>query len=301
MRYREKGNMMQRPHIIKQDILKILTAYELAAGEMELAMADAKMQVDHIDLLATKAIVADAQVILFSAEQALALRPALQRFAEALEYRLPFPSILIQFSQPIPETAFFEPEISDAPESEAYLENLGLAEGDKICAIALDQQEDSRGKLLNNAVAWFASTAVNRAAWENRPDAHLRINRLVTQDPQGDIRTRNKRALQLWAIALVAYLNCENITLVRQVVDDKVNRKRARTGKQLLEPYYFCQIRDDRPATGVKLRESDISHSFRYDVRGHFRRLPDGRLTWVRPHQRGLEHAFYRPKAYQVE
>ncbi len=98
---------MNRPHIIKNDILAILNDYARVAAEIDLAVEDTKLQVDHIDLLACKAILEDAHVILFSAEQALALRPALQRFAEALDYRLPFPSVLIQFTQPIPESEFF--------------------------------------------------------------------------------------------------------------------------------------------------------------------------------------------------
>ena len=41
--------------------------------------------------------------------------------------------------------------------------------------------------------------------------------------------------------------------------------------------------------------------SFRFDVRGHWRNLSDGRTVWIRPHQRGVEHDLYRPKAYKVE
>ena len=78
---------MNRPHLIKNDILAILHDYERIATEIGLESSEPKLQVDHIDLLACKAILEDARVILFPAEQALALRPALKRFAEALEYR----------------------------------------------------------------------------------------------------------------------------------------------------------------------------------------------------------------------
>jgi hypothetical protein len=46
---------------------------------------------------------------------------------------------------------------------------------------------------------------------------------------------------------------------------------------------------------------SGVKHGHRYDVAGHFRRLPDGRLIWVRPHQRGLAHELYVPSVRKVE
>jgi hypothetical protein len=41
--------------------------------------------------------------------------------------------------------------------------------------------------------------------------------------------------------------------------------------------------------------------SYKFDVRGHFRRLSDGRLIWVRPHQRCLAHERYIPSVRRVE
>src|SRR5947208_4523944 len=111
---------MNRPHIIKNDILTVLHDYARIVAEIGLEAEDRKLQVDHIDLLACKVIMEDARVILFSTEQALALRPALQRFAEALDYHLPFPSVFIQFTQPIPEAEFFLPEPSDLPGSTEF-------------------------------------------------------------------------------------------------------------------------------------------------------------------------------------
>jgi hypothetical protein len=36
-------------------------------------------------------------------------------------------------------------------------------------------------------------------------------------------------------------------------------------------------------------------------VRAHFRRLPNGKLTWVRAHQRGLAYELYVPSVRKVE
>jgi hypothetical protein len=54
-------------------------------------------------------------------------------------------------------------------------------------------------------------------------------------------------------------------------------------------------------AWGFLVYASAQTHGFRYDVRGHFRRLPDGKLTWVRAHQQGLAHELYKPKVYKAE
>jgi hypothetical protein len=95
---------------------------------------------------------------------------------------------------------------------------------------------------------------------------------------------RNKERLCNLAIACIAYINCENITLERQTVPEKVNRKLARKGKQVLEEYYLCHLRTSRGETG---EGSGSGHGYCYGLRGHFRRLPDGKLMWVRAHQRG--------------
>jgi len=102
------------------------------------------------------------------------------------------------------------------------------------------------------------------------------------------------------AIACVAYINCENITLERQAADAKLNRSRTGKGKKPFEDYYLCHLRASRGEAGAGEGQGG-EHGFRYDVRAHFRRLPDGRLTWVRAHQRGVGHELYRPKVYQVQ
>lgn len=66
-----------------------------------------------MDFQVTKEIADFAQTILFSADQALALRPALEDFGERVEYRLPFPLVILQFDHPIPEREFFELERVD--------------------------------------------------------------------------------------------------------------------------------------------------------------------------------------------
>lgn len=116
-----------------------------------------------------------------------------------------------------------------------------------------------------------------------------------------EIKIRNKEIIRLLACAMVAYINCENVTIERQVqASEAVNRKRLAKGKKPLEPFYITRIR------GVRYEANEGEQvgrhvGFRFDVRGHFRRLDDGRTVWVKPHQRGVHHELYKPKVYEVE
>jgi hypothetical protein len=102
------------------------------------------------------------------------------------------------------------------------------------------------------------------------------------------------------AIACIGYINCRNIRLVQKGnTDISANRKRAKKGKRILEPYYVCEIQGVRyDSVG---RETGRHVSFRFDVRGFYRRLRSGQTVWVRPHQRGLAHDRYLPKDYKVD
>lgn len=103
------------------------------------------------------------------------------------------------------------------------------------------------------------------------------------------------------ANACIGYINCDNIYLAQDgIVPDKVNRKRAKQGKTILEPYYVCRIRGVQYDSNGEPTGEGTHHGFRYDVRGHFRKLTSGKTTWVRPHQRGLQNELYIPKTYVV-
>lgn len=278
--------------IIKSEIMETLRAYEQMTQTEVAGRISIKVN-DHIDTIATLRMLEDAQVILFNAEQALMLVPAIRRFAEQLDFRLPFPAILFQFSEPIAETDLLAQEKEEA---------------DRILGMVVSQTETG----INNAAVWFESTAVNRAQWENESVTPLRIDPRVIETEidrdllimdhltPADIKIRNKEIIRLLACALVAYINCENITLERQAVEEKKNRKRAAKGKRVLEPYYTVKIRGTQYERGER-GETGRQVSFRFDVRGHFRRMENGKLTWVRPHQRGVQHEMYVPKVYQVD
>lgn len=234
-------------------------------------------------------IAADAQTILFDSDQALALRPALERFAEEVDYRLPFANVILQFTQPIPETVFFAEE---RPLAEIVGQQIPDTAGDTVLCLLLHQHTDN-GETVNQAVAYFHSTAVNRVMWAGDslryyPDA----------DPS-DLSRANKERLRALAVACIAYINCINLMLERHEPDERVNRKRAAKGKRVLQPYYTVVVRPEYRQEGDGAGGQGSKHGHRYDVRGHFRRAGE-RLTWVRPHQRGLSHTEYIPAVRRV-
>lgn len=235
-----------------------------------------------------------ARTILFATAQALALTPALDRFTEQiLEYRLPFPYTLLQFTEPIGESQLLPyPLETDGPPD-------ALPGEDRILALLLSQTETADGALLNTAGAWFQSKSVNRVTWHDDPTVHLQLP--GPDLPDAAHRLANKVTLRNLAIACIAYINCENIALEHHPADAKVNRSRESKGKKPFDDYYLCRLVTRREQEGGETTGAGSGPGHRFDVRGHFRRLPGGRLTWVRPHQRGLAHELYVPSVRKVE
>lgn len=270
------------------------------------------------DFLVVATIARNAQTVLFSADQGIALRPALARFSDQPFFRLPFPHMIIQFDKPIPEEIFFtvEPDywtedprlekIRDIIANEQSLQNeykkMDLdplsEQGDKIAAIVLDQDGDTC-----NAVAWYTSGEIQRVMWKVYD---LDVSKNMRPPDVGvyrDLKLRNKQQLQSFSMACVFYMNCRNITLEKVVADKKINAGRAKRGKRLLPDYHICKVvktkydlAGDGEASGDK---TGHKHTIRYDVRGHFRNVGDG-VIWIGDHQRGLSNERYVPKTYKV-
>lgn len=262
-------------------------------------------------------IASEAQTIIFSADQADVFQRTPQDYADTLEYRLPFRDVLIQFDRPVSVSEPL-PMLSPSPARRSL---------DKITALLLRQvpltyerfQEEVRqaidearrfgvtdfhpqvapqteGEFFNNVVVVVFETGhVIRFTWTSES---------LHETPFGDLEMDQEwqdayRYYRTLAVTCIGFINCENVTLHREGVPEKVNRKREAKGKSRIEPYYVCRIRgvtyDSEGRTGI-----GVEHGHRYDVRGHFRRLGTGQVTWVRPHQRGLKHELYIPKTYIV-
>jgi hypothetical protein len=255
-------------------------------------------------------VIDPCQTIIFSAEQAEIFSEVTKDYTDLLDYRLPFSDTFIQFTRPIPVKNINKRE-------------LGIGEGDDLVGLVLrqvviDQEVQDAvlsgryhfpeksaplGSYLNIGVAIWSDFEQSLFGWVSGSTDELLSSHvddlLSPADPRTQIN-RMKIGFKWLAISCIGYINCENIYLHKEGgATEAINAKRERKGKGRLDPYYVCRIRgvqyDGNGETGT-----GAAHGIRYDVRGHFRRLSNGKTTWVRPHQRGLANELYVPKTYLV-
>lgn len=287
---------------MKREFQKEANGYIEALKKGRLVPANGKL--NNIDATAGMASCLDtAQTILFSSEQAQVFLGISKTYGDVLDYRLPFENVFIQLTSPV---AFeFDDSILLNLEyvalAQHVIDNEVLKEGNLVFFANVEGEDralefDTDESLFVN-VAYF----VTRREAGRRPVIFKIMwyagayNSLLEDGPGASI-------FKPLAIACIGYINCENIYLHKEgEVPDKVNRKREREGKKILEPYYVCRIRGVQYDSNGEPIGEGTHHGFRYDVRGHFRKLTNGKTTWVRPHQRGLQNELYIPKTYVVE
>lgn len=239
-----------------------------------------------INLYALGKILLHAQTVLFPAEQAAVFAELSHEYSDKLDYALPFSALLIEFTAPVPVA------------------------GRQLLGIALNEIEFDSAEFGTFAVA-LGLPATDPSYLPDHAELHQAVGIYVDGQTLVHWRVENRQMLfdskrtsdtiiKNLAIACIGYINCENVTLERHQADPKINRKRAAKGKHLIEPYYLCRLSGVRYEAG-DLEGSSRHASFRFDVRGHFRRLTSGRTIWIRAHQRGLANELYVPKVYRAE
>lgn len=289
-----------RDEIIKVSAINVMAADQVLAGGLEekdpivqemakftgntAALELSKLYQNAVDYTVVSTVAEEGQTIIFDSRQALALRPAMQRLANRPFWKLPFPSVILQFTEPIAETDFFQVEPSwrdDDP--------------DPVLALILAQHEETR-----NAIAYYKSTNVQRVKWiEGNPTSMMDL--INPDDPPTPEAWHNKQQLQLLAQACAMYLACENIEIQRHTGFKRHERRQAeRNGEELpvyhevvtrVAKYHYKdvaqQIADEANAAEHK---RGTPHGYRYDVSWHFRELTDGRVIIVKSHERGVRH-----------
>lgn len=252
----------------------------------------------------------DAKVVVMSDEQAMVFWELQSNYADGLDYLLPFPEMLIEFTKPLILNVGGAIRLSDelpyhlhglllrqTQVTRWHYETIVKENGGKDGL--LKPAFDSSNELFLNSVFSIGMSpdakryGIGESVWQSGS---------ATQWLEGFGEIPEETMFRNLAIACIGYINCENIYLHQEGgAPDKVNRKRAQQGKKILEPYYVCRIRGVQYDSNGEPTGEGTHHGFRYDVRGHFRRLDSGKTTWVRPHQRGLQHELYIPKTYVVE
>ena len=243
-----------------------------------------------LDFGASGWIASHAKTFLFDTPQVLEFLRSIDRKLAPGDYRPPFTHMAFQFSQGIDEKLFLT----------GLRSNGTVEESDKIICILLsvpDTQSNPEHSLAN-VVAYYESTSLNRVQIPLTGSGEI----VYAPIGSGDEKLKgDKQRIANLAMLLLAYIDTPGMHIEHVTVAEKVNRKRARDGKRVLPDYYICRW---KPAKGTKSAggaELGTSHSFRYDVAGHYRQLPSGKLIWIRPHQRGVENEVYKPKVYRVD
>lgn len=267
------------------------------------AMAELDFEFD--ELQDAQVILRDGKVVLFAKEQSEVFMGVSQGYADSLDYRLPFPHVMIQFSEPVDVMLGNESDSlvavllaqHELTEDGFYEARRTLELKRKFYKSKLKMPESYEDGLVGNvAIGVFADLNIRKLSWIS--GKHVRF----LQSHEDAAIEESWAKIRNLAIACIGYINCENIYLHKEgEVPDAVNRKRAKQGKKILEPYYTCRIRGVQYDSNGEPTGEGTHHGFRYDVRGHFRKLTTGKTTWVRPHQRGLQNELYIPKTYVVE
>ena len=257
---------------------------------------------DVADLAICLSIAEGARTILFDPRQALALRSAMQRFTDRPYWRMPWPELIIQFDQPIAEHEFF------VTEERHYNQN-----DDPVLGIVLGQTD-----LYREAIAWHQGDEIQRVRWtvdstDFRLSANARAPIISAQ------AVHNKRALQLISMAILMYLNAENIEIAREdpgpsdpgaqpaPPPSEPRAYRAREVTRLVKYHYADPAEQAADQAAQAEQRQGGKHSYIYEVGHHFRQLANGKVIVVKAHDRGVanpestrrqrvKHVPYTPK-----
>lgn len=252
-----------------------------------------------------------AKVILFRAEQVEIFSDILKKKEiDSLEYRLPFSQVMLELTNPV------KIESCDATRSIVgfLFEQNEISKEDYLQDVEMVHKADRLMGFSETIVLdidWSLSDVVTvncvKAIYDNLDTEDIKwtsqhANKIETLDKCDESLLSWKLKCRNLAIACIGYINCENIYLHKEgEVSDAINAKRERKGKSKLEPYYVCRIRGVQYDSEGYEKGVGVKHGIRYDVRGHFRHLTNGKTIWVRPHQRGLQNELYVPKTYLVD
>lgn len=225
----------------------------------------------HSTKYAVVASIAEAsQTFLINSEQAQEFLRSIDRKLAPADHPLPFENICFQFTG---------------------MGVTGVMNDVSLSAIMISVSE-TNGTLF--VVAWHKENeSADLIVLPISGDGSIDI--LYEEDAQNEQRIANL------ALLILAYINTPNIETELITTPKSVNGKREKKGKKPLQDYYICRWNPPSHGGAGTATGTGSHHSIRYDVAGHFRRLPDGRTIWIRSHQRGLQNERYVPKVYRVE
>lgn len=273
-----------------------------AAKNVSIEEASEQIEIEIVEFSGLAKGLEKAKTVVFSAEQAEVFRHLSSSYTDGLDYILPYKNTLLQFTRPIEvmteegkdyivalflaQAALTQEEINAQKELMA----VGKAYGTKL------QMADVKpGQVINSVYLIYSDDNTRKLTWIGDQTG------VLFEKPANSALENLWADMKNLAISCIGYINCENVYLEVQETPEKLVKKHQKKGGEAPEPFYICRIRGVSYEKTVPTGQG-VQHSYRYDVRGHFRRYKSsGKTTWVHPHQRGLANELYIPKTYKVE
>lgn len=264
-----------------------------------------------VDFAVLFMITVSAKTFLFDTEQIKLFMRAIDKKVPPRTVEPPFPSIVVQFTEPIPEGVF----TSGSYTWSAYQDNMDRSTGDLITGFVVafptayvGASTEAMAKVVRaegqadaiNVILFYESGELNRAALPMDGDGSALEK--YTEGKATEETKRDKQRICNLAMLVLSYLNSPNIEVQKVEAHPNIQRRRQKDGKPPIEPYYVSRASKKSYVRLAERSEPSGRHvGFRFDVAGHFRHYKDGKTVWVLPHQRGLEHDRYVPKIYRVD
>jgi len=250
-------------------------------------------------------MLAKSQVIRVSAEQMkVFLEMPLVANQDGRWMHLPFEHIYLQLDAPIPWHNYKSEHVDAEPDQ--IIKGIYLGERD-VRGIKVEIV-DNPNERYPNAERILEAHFMMPENSENMLNMHcssLIINSNGSIDHSNYEIAETQQVVLRFLVHMVNFLSSPSVKLVRCEPDVALQKARQKRGKEPLPGWYEITYRKvcgdyTKGTVSQKLWE----HSFRYDVRGHFKRFDKGRMAgrvlWCPPHQRGLKHDLYKPKVYRA-
>ena len=122
-------------------------------------------------------------------------------------------------------------------------------------------------------------------SWISRDEPQLTNNEIVLDEHGRSLCDPEIGRTRRWIMALWSFMADEIIQAPRQTLPRHLARRAGRT--PVVADLRILHLRKVARSSSEHEGGSDREYSHRWFVKGHWRKLPSGRLTWVRGHIKG--------------
>jgi hypothetical protein len=260
-------------------------------------------------IMQTTSMLLDAQMIRISKQQAEVFLtiPAIEG-QDARWMHLPFPKTFLQFDSPMIFDNYISGDLEVAKSTQRVHGALLLEA--KTTPEEQGKIVDMYGQIVEDVDTYFQIVWLMPEDEEVFLQTHTAILTIMRDGTLRMFDQKNPDALVrnrmlIWMIHMINFLSSPSVKLSYRTPDLALQKARQRRGKAPLPGWYEITYRKQcGDYTKNPVTEKKWEHSFRYDVRGHFKQFQRGRMAgrviWSPPHQRGLKNELYKPKIYTV-